>query len=457
MTNTITTTNPATDEKLATYDVFDAERVDEAVVTAHDLHRSWRRESFATRASVLHAIADKLDAQVVPLAELMADEMGKPVAAGRSEVEKCAWACRHYADNAERYLADSTISTDNTKSYTHHEPLGVVLAVMPWNFPLWQVIRFAAPALMAGNAGVLKHASSTTGTAIALDDLFVEAGLPDGLFRTLVIPSSRVNDVIEHRLVRAVTLTGSGPAGAAVAGKAGEMLKKSVLELGGSDPYIVLADADLELAADTCANSRMINGGQSCIAAKRFVVHTDVHDEFVDRLTNNIDSKVMGDPREEGTDYGPQARSDLRDELHQQVVESIDQGARLVTGGKVPEQPGAWYPGTVVADVTPGMPAYDDEMFGPVAAVIRASDEADAVRIANDTPFGLGAAVFTRDLDRGERIAAHELEAGSCFVNAMVASDPRLPFGGIKQSGFGRELADLGIKEFVNTKTVVVA
>jgi succinate-semialdehyde dehydrogenase / glutarate-semialdehyde dehydrogenase len=456
MTSTITTTNPATGDDLATYDVFDAQRVDDAIVAAHELHRSWRRESFATRASVLHAIADELDGRIGPLADLMADEMGKPIAAGRSEVEKCAWACRHYADNAERYLADVEISTDNTKSYAHHEPLGVILAVMPWNFPLWQVVRFAAPAFMAGNAGVLKHASSTTGTAIALDELFVAAGLPDGLFRTLVIPSSRVNDVIEHSLVRAVTLTGSGPAGAAVASKAGEMLKKSVLELGGSDPYVVLEDADLELAAATCANSRMINGGQSCIAAKRFVVHTDVYDEFIDRLTANIDAKVMGDPHEETTDYGPQARSDLRDELHQQVAASISHGARLVTGGKVPDQPGAWYPGTVLADVAPGMPAYDDEMFGPVAAVIRATDEADAIRIANDTPFGLGAAVFTRDLERGERIAAEELEAGSCFVNAMVASDPRLPFGGIKESGFGRELADLGIKEFVNTKTVVV-
>lgn len=454
---TITTNNPATGQDLATYDEFDAEQINEAITLADAQHRKWRRNSFAERAAIVRKAADVLDDRSSDLATLMANEMGKPVTAGRSEVEKCAWCLRHYADRAEEYLADVPIETDRTRSYAHHVPLGGVLAVMPWNFPLWQVVRFAAPALMAGNAALLKHASNVTGTALALEDIFMSAGLPEGLFRTLVVPSSRVDSILEHELVRAVTLTGSGPAGSAVAKKAGEQLKKSVLELGGSDPYLILEDADLDAAAETCANSRMINGGQSCIAAKRFIVHDAVYDEFLEAVTSNLASKVMGDPHDENTDYGPQARIDLRDELHEQVTGSIASGARLVMGGEIPDRPGAWYPATVLADVTPGMAVYDEETFGPVAAVIRAADEAEAIRLANHSEFGLGAAVFTRDVARGERIAAEELEAGNCFVNALVASDPRLPFGGIKSSGFGRELAHLGIKEFVNTKTVVVA
>lgn len=454
---TITTSNPATGADLERYPVDDAAAVAAAIELADARHRTWRRESFAARAELLVAAAAELESRAEALAELMANEMGKPVSEGRSEVEKCAWACRHYAAHASDYLADVELEADHSKSYAHHEPLGVVLAVMPWNFPLWQVVRFAAPALMAGNAALLKHASNVTGSALALQDVFDTAGIPDGLFRTLVVPSARVDGILEHPLVRAVTLTGSGPAGAAVAAKASSLLKKSVLELGGSDPYVVLEDADLDLAATTCASSRLINGGQSCIAAKRFVVHDAVHDEFTERLVAAMEAKVMGDPHDDDTDYGPQARVDLRDELHDQVRGSVDAGARLVLGGDVPDRDGAWYPATVLTDVGPGMPVYDDETFGPVAAVIRAADEQDAVRIANDTVFGLGAAVFTADAERGERIAAHELEAGSCFVNTHVASDPRLPFGGIKQSGYGRELSDLGIKEFVNVKTVVVA
>ena len=453
----IETTNPATGKPLATYQELDAAAVAEAIEIADARHRQWRRTSFAERAAVVAKAADVLGERIDELAALMADEMGKPVAAGRSEVEKCAWCFRHYAENAERYLADVPIETDRTKSYIHHEPIGVVLAVMPWNFPLWQVVRFVAPALMAGNAPLLKHASNVTGTALALEEVLTAAGVPDGLFRTLVVPSSRVDSIIEHHLVRAVTLTGSGPAGSAVAKKAGEQLKKAVLELGGSDPYVVLEDADLDAAASTCANSRMINGGQSCIAAKRFIVHDAVYDEFLEKLTANMADKVMGDPHDESSDFGPQARIDLRDELHDQVTRSLDAGARLVLGGEVPGRPGAWYPATVLADVGPGMAAFNEETFGPVAAVVRAADEAEAIRLANLSEFGLGAAVFTRDVERGERIAAEELEAGNCFVNAFVASDPRLPFGGIKTSGFGRELADLGIKEFVNAKTVVVA
>jgi succinate-semialdehyde dehydrogenase/glutarate-semialdehyde dehydrogenase len=387
----------------------------------------------------------------------MAREMGKPVSQGRAEASKCAWVCRHYAENAERYLQDVSIATERSASYVVHRPLGVVLAVMPWNFPLWQVFRFAAPALMAGNGVLLKHASNVTGCSLAIGGIIEDAGLPHGLFGVLVVGADKVATVLEDPRVVAATLTGSEAAGAAVAAKAGAMLKKTVLELGGSDPYLVLADADLDLAADTCAASRLINGGQSCIAAKRFIVIDSIYEEFVDRLARAMASRKLGDPLAEDTDIGPQARHDLRDDLHRQVVASIAAGAELVLGGDMPEGPGAFYPATVLGRVTSGMPVYHEEAFGPVAAVISAPDEDAAIAIANDSDFGLGAAVFTTDVARGEQIAAYRLEAGCCFVNSPVASDPRLPFGGIKRSGYGRELADLGIREFVNAKTVVVA
>jgi len=359
----------------------------------------------------------------------------------------------------ERTLEDTLpylfIETEGSKSYVAFEPLGVVLAVMPWNFPLWQVFRFAAPALMAGNVGVLKHSSSVPGSALVIEEIFTEAGFPKGAFRTLLIPSRQVQAVIEHRLVRAVTLTGSTPAGKAVAAQAGAVLKKTVLELGGSDPYVVLEDADLDHTVETCVNSRLINCGQSCISAKRFIVLEPILAVFTEKFVELMKTKKVGDPLIEETDIGPLARHDLRDDLHKQVRASIEQGAKLLLGGEVPPGKGAYYPPTVLADVKPGMPAYDDELFGPMAAIIRAKDEADAVRIANDTIFGLGAAVFTRNVERGERIAG-ELEAGSTFVNSLVASDPRLPFGGIKQSGYGRELGSYGIKEFVNAKTIYV-
>ncbi len=388
-------------------------------------------------------------------AELMALEMGKPLAAGKAEAEKCAWVCDYYADNAEKFLEPEIIETDANRSYVTFQPLGVVLAIMPWNFPFWQVFRFAAPGLMAGDVAMLKHASNVPGCALAIESVFREAGFPD-VFRTIIAKSSQIEAIIENPLVKAVTLTGSVPAGKAVGKKAGEMLKKSVLELGGSDPYVVLADASLEETVITCVNSRLINSGQSCIAAKRFILVEAIREKFEKLYVEQMRNKKMGDPFEDGVEVGPQARIDLRDDLHRQVEESIKKGARCLLGGEVPEGKGAFYPPTVLTDVAKGMPAYDEELFGPVAAIIPVKDEEEALRVANDSVFGLGAAVFTNDVEKGERIAAEELEAGACFVNAFVKSDPRLPFGGIKESGYGRELSHYGIKEFVNIKTVYV-
>ena len=453
----LSVTNPATGETVRRYEGHTEDEARRWIDEAHEAHRDWRATSFVHRAKVLRSAAEVLRSRAESYAELMATEMGKPIRGGRSEIEKCAWVCEFYAENAERFLAPRPIETDAERSYVARRPLGVILAVMPWNFPFWQVFRFLAPALMAGNAGVLKHASNVPGCALAIEDVVRESGAPNGLFRTLLVGSASVEMILEHRRIAAATLTGSTPAGRAVAKKAGEQLKKTVLELGGSDPYLILDDADLDEAAETCAKSRLINSGQSCVAAKRFVVVDSVHDDFVERFKTRLAARVMGDPMDDQTDLGPLARADLRDELHAQVRKSVDAGARLLLGGEPTEGPGAFYPPTLLVQVAPGMPAYDDELFGPVAAVIRVKDEAAAVEVANDSPFGLGAAVFTADRERGRRIAETELESGCCFVNSLVKSDPRLPFGGIKDSGYGRELSDLGIREFVNQKTVFVA
>lgn len=449
--------SPADGRVIATYQETTPEETLRHLDTAVELQREWAQVPVSQRAPHMLKAADLLEESRDSLARLMAEEMGKPIVQGRGEVDKCAWVCRHYAEKTEEILADIHIDADRSKSYVAHRPLGVVLAVMPWNFPLWQVFRFAAPALMAGNGGILKHASNVSGSALEIDRIFTEAGFPDGLFRTLLLPSSRVDEVLEHPGIVAATLTGSDPAGRAVARKAGSLLKKTVLELGGSDPYIVLADADLEKAAATCATSRLINGGQSCISAKRFIVESPVVEEFTELMASKLSTAIVGDPLDENTTMGPMARVDLRDELHAQVESSIASGARLVIGGKVPTGDGAFYPPTLLADVEDGMAVYREETFGPVAAVISARDVKEAVDIANDSEFGLGAAIFTSDVEKGEKIARDQLEAGACFVNAFVASDPRLPFGGIKMSGYGRELADLGMKEFLNAKTVVVA
>ena len=454
---TMTAINPANGARVGSYEEMSAGDVRAIIRKADAAFQEWRRTPLPHRAELMRRAAGLLRGRSEEYGRLMALEMGKPITGGRAEAGKCAWVCEYYADNAAAFLAPEPVATDASKSFVAFEPIGVVLAVMPWNFPFWQVFRFAAPALMAGNAGILKHASNVPGCAEAIETVFRDAGFPDGLFRSLFIGSAEVGAVIDNPLVRAVTLTGSTPAGKAVAERAGRNLKKTVLELGGSDPYVILEDADIDAAARTCATGRLINSGQSCIAAKRFIVVEAVRAEFEEKFIAYMKSTKTGDPFEEGVVVGPMARHDLRDELHAQVRRSIDAGARCVLGGEVPPGAGAWYPPTVLTDVRPGMAAYDEELFGPVAAIIPVRDEAEAIRVANDSLFGLGAAVFTRDLAKGERIATHELEAGACFVNAFVKSDPRLPFGGIRESGYGRELAMFGIREFVNIKTVWIA
>lgn len=454
----IESVNPATGQTIRKYNEMSFEEASGLIDRAHQAFLSWRKVGFAERAGLMKKAAGQLRERKEELARLMAEEMGKPLAAGRAEVDKCATACDYYAEHAEAFLKPEEVASDATRSFVTFEPVGVVLAVMPWNFPLWQVFRFAAPGLMAGNAGVLKHASNVPGCALAIEEVFQAAGFPDDIFRTLLVGSKQVERLIEHPRVAAVTLTGSTPAGQSVAAKAGACLKKTVLELGGSDPYLILEDADLDAAVETCVSSRLINSGQSCIAAKRFIfprsLQTEVERRFVEKM--RAKARKMGDPLADGVELGPMARRDLRDDLHKQVEESVRKGARLLLGGEVPGGAGAFYPPTVLAGVAPGMPAYDEETFGPVAALIPVEDEEEAIRVANDTVFGLGAAVFTQDVRRGEEIAAHRLEAGSCFVNDFVRSDPRLPFGGVKQSGYGRELGMYGIKEFVNIKTVYV-
>lgn len=448
--------NPATGELIKVYRPMDEIEVESTLDEVCLAWREWRRTGLEERAALMCRAAVILRESSEEYAALMTKEMGKPIAQARGEIEKCAVACDFYAENAPGFLAPEEVETGASRSFVAYEPIGPVLAVMPWNFPFWQVFRFAVPALMAGNAGILKHASNVYGCALAIEAIFRAAGFPDHLFRTLVIGSAQVHSVIDDRRVAAVTLTGSTPAGQAVASQAGQMLKKSVLELGGSDPYVVLGDADLGLAVEACVTGRLQNTGQSCIAAKRFIVVAEVFDEFQERLIEAMSAKRFGDPMDEDMDLGPMARANLRDELHDQVTRSIEAGASCPLGGEIPDLPGAFYPPTLLTGVSAGMPAYHEELFGPVATLIHAADEAEAIMIANDTVFGLGAAVFTADVERGTEIAQKQLQAGCCFVNDFVRSDPRLPFGGIKESGYGRELGVFGIREFVNIKTVYV-
>ncbi len=446
--------NPATGKLLKRFKPQSWAHVDRALGAAAAAFPAWRKKSYSERGLVLRRAARVLRADK-KLAQLITAEMGKPITQSKAEIEKCAWACEYYADNAERLLAIEVIPTDAQKSYVRFDPLGTVLAVMPWNFPFWQVFRFAAPALMAGNVAVLKHASNVPQCALQIEDVLRRAKLPQGCFQTLLVPSGMVNRIIANPRVAAITLTGSGPAGIQVATAAAKHLKKTVLELGGADPFIVLRDADLEACCAAAALARTINSGQSCIAAKRFIVERTIAKEFTDRFVEAMQALRVGDPTSPRTAVGPLARADLVDELDQQVQRSLRRGARLLIGGTKLLGPGFFYVPTVLADVRPGMPAYDDELFGPVASVIVARDADDAVRIANDSCFGLGASVWTRNLAKAEELAAR-IESGVVHVNDSVKSDPRLPFGGVKQSGYGRELGAYGIKEFTNIKTVVV-
>ncbi|CAN5740545.1 NAD-dependent succinate-semialdehyde dehydrogenase [soil metagenome] len=447
--------NPATGETLETFEHISHSELENRLHRADAAFDVYRRTPLAERAVMMRRAADILDAERTSFARLMTLEMGKPVGAALAEVEKCAWVCRFYANSAEGFLADEPVEAGKQASFIRYQPLGPVLAVMPWNFPFWQVFRFLAPALMAGNVGLLKHASNVPQCALAIEDIMRRAGFPDGAFQALLVGTDRVDGIVRDARVRAVTLTGSDRAGAAVARTAGECLKKSVLELGGSDPFIVMPSADLERAVRTAVTARTINNGQSCIAAKRFIIADAIYDEFEKRFVQRMKALRVGDPQDPAVDLGPLATESIRDELHEQVEETVRRGARLLTGGRKLDGPGWFYEPTVLADVPAESPACREELFGPVASLFRVRDVAEAIRLANDSVFGLGSAAWTRDEDEQRRFI-DGIEAGMVFINGMVASDPRLPFGGIRRSGYGRELGRSGILEFLNAKTVVV-
>ena len=448
--------NPANGETVNTFTQMSDEDLNQTLSVAHEAQRKWAAMDITERGRMLQQVHDLLLKNKEAYAELMTQEMGKIYLQGIAEIEKCAWGCQYYINHAERFLQSEDVETEAHHSFVTYKPLGVVLAIMPWNFPFWQVFRFAAPALMAGNGVLLKHAPNVIGCAMAMQELFQQAGLPEHLFRSLIIDIPQTANVIHDKRVAAVTITASVNAGRAVAAEAGKALKKCVLELGGSDAYIVLEDADIDKAVEVGIVGRFQNSGQSCIAAKRFIVVDSVYDEFEKKFVAAVKALKMGDPKDEATYVGPQARMDLRDGLADQVKRSVEAGAKVLVGGEVPEGKGAFYPATVLADVKPGMAAWSEELFGPVATLIRVKDEAEALEVANGTDFGLGGAVWTEDLARGERIAAEQIESGAAFVNDMSKSDPRMPFGGIKHSGYGRELSIYGIREFVNTHAVWV-
>ncbi len=445
--------NPATGEELARYAQHDEGEVEMRLALSERTFARWRATPVGARAERMRAAAEALDARRDALAELMTREMGKPIEAARAEVDKCAWVCRFYAEHAEAMLADEPRETDARRSFVRYRPLGPVLAVMPWNFPLWQVFRFAAPGLMAGNVGLLKHASNVPGCAVAIEEIFRAAGFPEGAFQALLVGSERVAALIADVRVRAVTLTGSEGAGQSVGAEAGRALKKSVLELGGSDPFIVLPSADLDAAAETAVRSRTLNNGQSCIAAKRFIVHEAVADAFEQRFVAAMEALRVGDPLDPGIEIGPLATAAIRDEVHDQVRRTFEAGARVLTGGQPLEGPGWFYPPTVLTDIPEGSAAWEEEVFGPVAALFRVGSLDEAIALANASKYGLGSAAWTRDEQEQGRLV-DELEAGAVFINGLVKSDPRMPFGGVKRSGYGRELDRHGLLEFTNATTV---
>jgi succinate-semialdehyde dehydrogenase / glutarate-semialdehyde dehydrogenase len=456
MPEQLVSTDPSTGKEIKSYDVYSQTKFEGILKQADKTFHEWRRRSFTERAEILVKIANEIRKEKDTLVKLATKEMGKPISQGYYEVEKCASTLEFYAENGAKFLADEIVKTDATKSYVSFQPLGPVLAIMPWNFPYWQAFRAMAPAVMAGNVIILKHASNVSGCALAIEQLIKKAGAPKGLLQTVLVPSSRIEKMIDDPRIAAVTLTGSTAAGSKVAEAAGRNLKKCVLELGGSDAYVILEDADLDVAIEITVRGRLVNSGQSCIAAKRLIVVKSIRKEFEKRFTEKMQAATYGDPMDEANKIGPMARKDLRDQLHKQVKQSIKKGAKLLCGGFIPKGSGAYYPPSVLTNVKKGMPAYDEEMFGPVGVIIEAKDEKDAMRIANDSIYGLGGGIISKNIARAGHLAANELQAGSCFVNDFVHSDQRLPFGGIKQSGFGRELGTYGIREFVNIKTVYI-
>ena len=447
--------NPKNNQLINSWKIHDDKVVRYKLNEANKAYLQWKDTNLSFRLDCLAEIANLLRENSKQYGIIMADEMGKPLSQGKAEIEKCAWLCDYYRENSNNFLSPKNVDTENYKSLITYQPIGLILGVMPWNFPFWQVFRFAIPSLTAGNGAVLKHASNVQGCANAIEKCFFDAGYYENIFCNLRVPASQVESIIENNNIAAVTLTGSTPAGRAVAKKAGECLKKTVLELGGSDPYVILDDADIENAVDACIAGRILNAGQSCIAAKRLIVTKLNSKKFTEKLISKLSTKIMGDPLDD-VDIGPMVSTAARDEVDDQVQRSISAGAKLNLGGKIQDGEGAYYPLTILSDVRPGMPAFDEEIFGPIFTVITANDDNDAIELANKSEFGLGSAIFTGDLEKGEKIAKTKLQSGACFVNDFVKSDPRLPFGGIKMSGYGRELSDYGMMEFVNIKTIVV-
>ena len=452
----ISSINPYNSEVLEEFTEFTDSQIEQALKDGQMAFYEWSSTSFSHRRELMLKCADILEIRIEKLSEIITLEMGKIISESRAEIKKCAWVCRYYADHAESFLKDEKLDVEEADSFLVYDPLGIILAIMPWNFPFWQVFRFAAPGLMSGNVGILKHASNVPQCALAIQEVFREAGFPDGAFQTLLIGSGKVPGIIDDPRIKAVTLTGSDIAGRKVAECAGRNLKKLVLELGGSDPFIVLKEADLATAVDTAVKARMINCGQSCIAAKRFILEEPIFDEFIHHFENAFNALKGGDPRSDQVDYGPMARADLVAEIDQQVEASVSLGAKILTGGGIPDRKGCFYKPAILIHVKPGMPGFDEELFGPVASVISAKDAEEAVNIANNSKFGLGASLWTKDREMAWQLA-RKIETGAVFVNAMVASHPKVPFGGIKDSGYGRELSYLGIREFMNAKSIWVS
>ncbi len=453
--NQLHSINPKNNKKIYSWDILPQDELDPIIQAASDAQSIWVKTKLSSRTDLIKQLAYCLKEKSKELSYLMADEIGKPISQGEAEISKCVWLCKYYSEIANHFLSSKYIKTEYYKSFISYEPIGLIFGVMPWNFPFWQVIRFAVPGLIVGNGVLLKHASNVQGCANAIENCFTYSGLPKDIFINLQIPSNMVNKIIENDKVSGVAVTGSAKAGKAVAKKAGECLKKTVLELGGNDPYIILDDADINRAVKSCVEGRILNSGQSCISAKRLIISEKNIDIFTKKIINLLKTKIIGDPYD-NVDLGPLESISARNQVHKMVSDSIECGAKLIMGGDLSEVKGAYYPITILIDVEPGMPAFDDEIFGPVFSIIKAKNDKDALRLANKSKYGLGAAVFTKDIERGEKIASEKIQSGLCFVNDYVKSDPRLPFGGIKSSGYGRELSSYGLMEFVNIKTVVV-